>query len=64
MNEWRPDRLSRRLPHLQLRARIQAAMRQWFESEGFVEVVVRGGPGEPTLGLDAPRCVIVGRRPA
>jgi lysyl-tRNA synthetase class 2 len=48
MNEWRPDRLSRRLPHLQLRARIQAAMRQWFESEGFVEVetpILQAAPG-------------------
>ncbi|MDO8973696.1 EF-P lysine aminoacylase EpmA [Reyranella sp.] len=48
MNEWRPDRLSRRLPHLQLRARIQAAMRQWFASEGFVEVetpILQAAPG-------------------
>jgi len=48
MNEWRPDRLSRRLPHLQTRARIQAAMRRWFESEGFVEVetpILQAAPG-------------------
>lgn len=48
MNEWRPDRLSRRLPHLQMRARIQAAMRQWFASEGFVEVetpILQAAPG-------------------
>jgi lysyl-tRNA synthetase class 2 len=48
MNEWRPDRLSRRLPHLQVRARIQAAIRQWFESEGFAEVetpILQAAPG-------------------
>lgn len=48
MNEWRPDRLERRLPHLQMRARIQAAMRQWFVSEGFVEVetpILQAAPG-------------------
>jgi lysyl-tRNA synthetase class 2 len=48
MNEWRPDRLSRRLPHLQLRARIQAATRNWFASEGFVEVetpILQAAPG-------------------
>ena len=48
MNEWRPDRLARRLPHLQLRARIQTAMRQWFASEGFVEVetpILQAAPG-------------------
>jgi len=38
MNEWRPDKLIRRLPHLQVRARIQAALRQWFVGEGLVEV--------------------------
>jgi len=48
MNEWRPDRLARRLPHLQMRARIQAALRQWFASEGFVEVetpILQAAPG-------------------
>jgi lysyl-tRNA synthetase class 2 len=48
MNEWRPDRLARRLPHLQTRALIQAAMRQWFASEGFVEVetpILQAAPG-------------------
>ncbi|MDP3240591.1 MAG: EF-P lysine aminoacylase EpmA [Reyranella sp.] len=48
MNEWRPDRLARRLPHLQARARIQVAMRQWFASEGFVEVetpILQAAPG-------------------
>ncbi len=48
MNEWRPDRLERRLPHLQARARIQAAMRQWFAAEGFVEVetpILQAAPG-------------------
>ena len=48
MTEWRPDKLARRLPHLQARARIQAAMRQWFASEGFVEVetpILQAAPG-------------------
>ncbi|QQS12075.1 MAG: EF-P lysine aminoacylase GenX [Rhodospirillales bacterium] len=35
---WRPDRLARRLPHLQARARIRAAWQAWFAAEGFVEV--------------------------
>ena len=38
MTDWRPDRLARRLPHLQVRAEIQAAFRRWFEDAGFVEV--------------------------
>jgi len=48
MNEWRPDKLSRRLPYLQARARIQAALRQWFAAEGFVEVetpILQVAPG-------------------
>ena len=48
MNEWRPDRLERRLPHLQARARIQSTMRQWFASEGFLEVetpILQVAPG-------------------
>ncbi|MGE0426320.1 MAG: EF-P lysine aminoacylase EpmA [Reyranellaceae bacterium] len=35
---WRPDRLARRLPALQARGRILAAMRAWFGVEQFVEV--------------------------
>jgi hypothetical protein len=53
MNEWRPDRLARRLPHLQARARIQVAMRQWFASEGFVEVetpILQAAPGAEVHG--------------
>jgi lysyl-tRNA synthetase, class II len=38
MTDWRPDKLAKRLPNLQARARLQAAMRQWFAAEGFVEV--------------------------
>ena len=38
MNEWRPDKLAQRLPHLQARGAIQRAFRAWFEREGFVEV--------------------------
>jgi lysyl-tRNA synthetase class 2 len=48
MTEWRPDKLSRRLPHLQARARLQAAMRQWFAREDFVEVetpILQATPG-------------------
>ncbi|WP_422035083.1 EF-P lysine aminoacylase EpmA [Reyranella sp.] len=48
MTEWRPDRLARRLPHLQARGRIQAALRQWFAAEGFVEVetpILQAAPG-------------------
>lgn len=48
MTEWRPDKLARRLPFLQARARLQASMRQWFASEGFVEVetpILQAAPG-------------------
>ncbi|WP_425066580.1 EF-P lysine aminoacylase EpmA [Reyranella sp.] len=48
MTEWRPDKLARRLPHLQARAAIQAALRQWFAAEGFVEVetpILQAAPG-------------------
>ena len=48
MTDWRPDRLERRLPHLQTRARLQAAMRQWFAGEGFLEVetpILQAAPG-------------------
>jgi lysyl-tRNA synthetase class 2 len=38
MSEWRPDKLARRLPYLQTRELIRAAMRGWFAAEGFVEV--------------------------
>jgi elongation factor P--(R)-beta-lysine ligase len=48
MTDWRPDRLDRRLPHLAARARLQAAIRQWFAGEGFVEVetpILQVAPG-------------------
>ena len=48
MTEWRPDKLAKRLPNLQARARLQAAMRQWFAAEGFVEVetpILQVAPG-------------------
>ena len=48
MTDWRPDRLARRLPHLQARARLQAALRRWFAAEGFVEVetpILQVAPG-------------------
>jgi lysyl-tRNA synthetase class 2 len=48
MTEWLPDKLSRRLPYLRERARLQAALRRWFEAEGFVEVetpILQVAPG-------------------
>ncbi len=48
MTEWRPDKLSQRLPHLQARGRIQAALRQWFAGQEFVEVetpILQVAPG-------------------
>ena len=48
MTDWRADKLSRRLPHLQARARLQAAMRGWFAGQGFVEVetpILQVAPG-------------------
>ncbi|MGD9879376.1 MAG: EF-P lysine aminoacylase EpmA [Reyranella sp.] len=48
MTEWRPDKLAKRLPNLQARARLQAAMRRWFEAEDFVEVetpILQVAPG-------------------
>src|SRR5258707_11897578 len=41
MTELRPDKRSKGLPTLQARARLQAALRQWFAGEGFVEVETR-----------------------
>ncbi len=55
---------TRRVHDTSTRLYLPHQLRALFEAEGFVDVVVRGGPGEPTLGLDAPRCVVVGRRPA
>ena len=48
MTEWRPDKLAKRLPHLQARARLQAGLRGWFAREGFVEVetpILQVAPG-------------------
>jgi lysyl-tRNA synthetase class 2 len=48
MNEWRPDKLSQRLPRLQARGRLQAALRRWFAEQGFVEVetpILQRSPG-------------------
>ncbi len=48
MTDWRSDKLSRRLPHLQARARLQAALRGWFAGEGFAEVetpILQVAPG-------------------
>jgi lysyl-tRNA synthetase class 2 len=48
MTDWRPDRLARRLPRLQARARLQAALREWFAAEGFAEVetpILQVAPG-------------------
>ena len=35
---WRPDKFAERRPYLHARAAIAAALRQWFTSQGFVEV--------------------------
>ena len=35
---WRPDKHGDRRPFLLARGRIRAALRRWFEAEGFVEV--------------------------
>ena len=48
MTDWRPDKLGKRLPNLQVRARLQTALRQWFAGEGFVEVetpILQVAPG-------------------
>jgi lysyl-tRNA synthetase class 2 len=50
---WHPESLARRRPNLLARARIMAAMRQWFAAEDFVEVetpALQVSPGlEPHL---------------
>ena len=48
---WRPDRHADRRPFLLARGRIQAAIRRWFESEGFTEVdtaALQVSPGNET----------------
>ncbi|MCW5737603.1 MAG: EF-P lysine aminoacylase GenX [Enhydrobacter sp.] len=48
MTDWRPDRLARRLPYLQARARLQTELREWFAGDGFVEVetpILQVAPG-------------------
>jgi lysyl-tRNA synthetase class 2 len=48
MTEWRPDRLAKRLPSLQVRSAIQADLRLWFAHQGFVEVetpILQVAPG-------------------
>jgi lysyl-tRNA synthetase class 2 len=48
MTEWRADKLARRLPYLQARAEILAALRAWFAGQGFVEVetpILQAAPG-------------------
>jgi lysyl-tRNA synthetase class 2 len=48
MTEWRPDKLSRRLPYLQARARLQADLRLWFAQRSFAEVetpILQAAPG-------------------
>ena len=61
MTEWRPDKLARRLPYLQAREMIGAALRRWFAEQGFVEVetsVLQVSPGNETH-LHAPRTEIL-----
>jgi lysyl-tRNA synthetase class 2 len=48
MTEWRADKLAKRLPYLQARAQILAALRAWFAGQGFVEVetpILQVAPG-------------------
>lgn len=48
---WRPDRHADKRPFLLARGRIQAAIRRWFESEGFIEVdtaALQLSPGNET----------------
>lgn len=56
---WRPDRLAERLPHLQARGRVVAALRAWFAAGGFVEAetpILQVSPGlEPHLKAFATR---------
>lgn len=56
---WRGDLLARRLPVLQARNRVTAALRAWFAGEGFTEVetpALQVSPGmEPHLNAFATR---------
>ena len=48
---WRPDRHADRRPFLLARGRIQAAIRRWFEAQGFIEVetaALQVSPGNET----------------
>lgn len=48
---WRPDKHAERRPFLLARNRIVAALRRWFEAEGFVEVeaaALQVSPGNET----------------
>ena len=48
---WSPDRHAARRPRLVARARIAAAVRRWFDAEGFVEVdpaALQASPGNET----------------
>jgi len=48
---WRPDIHADRRPALLARGRIKAALRRWFEAEGFVEVeaaILQVSPGNET----------------
>ena len=48
---WRPDKHADRRPFLLARGRIQAAIRRWFEGQGFVEVdtaILQVSPGNET----------------
>jgi lysyl-tRNA synthetase class 2 len=59
---WTPDRHSDRRPFLLARGRIKAAVRRWFEAEGFIEVepgCLQISPGNETH-LHAFRTELVG----
>ena len=48
---WRPDRHADKRPFLLARGRVQAAIRRWFEAEGFIEIetaALQVSPGNET----------------
>src|SRR6185312_16819838 len=59
---WTPDRHSDRRPFLLARGRIKAAIRHWFEAQGFIEVepgCLQISPGNETH-LHAFRTELIG----
>jgi lysyl-tRNA synthetase class 2 len=65
---WRPERLEKRRPHLEMRGRVLAALRQVFAARGFIEVdtpALQKSPGlEPHLKAFATTIETPGEAPA